>query len=260
LIDTIYTEIRQLVIGKRYSSIDLAYYNRGRQFPFIFVNNVNVAIDSVLLPAMSKEQDDSRRVKNMTRRAIQVSTYVMAPLMMGLVFIGEPLVCLLLTEKWLPCVKFMRIFCISFMFYPIHTANLNAIKSMGRSDLFLKLEIVKKVIGTVVLLITMWISVEAMAYSLLFTSVTAQIINSWPNRKLLGYKYEDQLKDILPSIVMAVLMGMLIYFLSYLKIHISVIVVMQVISGATLYIVMSYLLKIEPFLYMVNTIKSKKIN
>ena len=121
LIDTTYTEIRQLVIGKIYTASDLAYYNRGQQFPHLFIMNVNSAIDSVLLPTMSREQDDSDRVKALTRRSIQVSTYIMAPLMMGLAFVGEPFIRLLLTEKWIPCVPYMRIFCITFMFYPIHT-------------------------------------------------------------------------------------------------------------------------------------------
>ena len=93
---------------------------------------------------MSSVQDSKDRVKNMTRRAIKTSTYIMAPLMMGLAFCAEPIVTLILTEKWLPCVPFLRIFCVTCMFYPIHTANLNAINAMGRSDLFLKLEIIKK--------------------------------------------------------------------------------------------------------------------
>lgn len=139
LIDTVYTNIRQLIIGKLYSSANLAQYNRGRQFPYLIILNVNASIDSVLLPAMSNEQDDVQRVKAMTRRSIKISTYIMAPLMLGLAFVGEPLVSLILTDKWLPSVLFMRIFCITFMFYPIHTSNLNAIKAMGRSDIFFKI-------------------------------------------------------------------------------------------------------------------------
>ena len=144
LMDTVYTNIRQLFIGKLYSSADLAHYNRGKQFPDLIVTNVNTSIDSVLLPAMSNVQDYKDNVKSMTRRAIKTSTYLMAPLMMGLAFTGKSVVGLILTDKWLPCVFYMQIFCITYMFYPIHTANLNAIKAMGRSDLFLKLEIEKE--------------------------------------------------------------------------------------------------------------------
>lgn len=160
LLETVYTNIRSLIIGKMYSSSDLAFYNQGDKLPNVIVNNINTSIDSVLLPTLSKEQDDKERVKNMTRRAIKVSTYIMSPLMMGLAFCATPIVEIVLTEKWLPCVPFLQIFCITYMFFPIHTANLNAIKAMGRSDLFLKLEIAKKIIGTVLLVSTMWFGVR----------------------------------------------------------------------------------------------------
>ena len=139
LLDTIYNNLRNLIIGKIYTSSDLAYYNQGDKFPKVIVMNINASIDSVLLPSMSGEQENKERVKSMTRRAIKTSTYIMAPLMMGLLFCAEPIVRLLLTDKWLPCVPYLRIFCFTYMFWPIHTANLDAIKAMGRSDLFLKL-------------------------------------------------------------------------------------------------------------------------
>jgi len=187
LLDTGYNNLRNLIIGKMYSSADLAFYNQGDKFPKVIVTNINTSIDSVLLPTMSNVQDDKERVKQMTRRAIKTSTYVMAPLMMGLAFCAEPIVSLVLTDKWFPCVPFLRIFCITYMFWPVHTANLNAINAMGRSDWFLRLEITKKIMGMTILLSTMWFGVMAMAYSLLLSSVLSQIINSWPNRKLLGY-------------------------------------------------------------------------
>ncbi len=255
LIDTIYTEIRQLIIGKRYSSSDLAFYNRGTQFPMFFVGNVNTAIDSVLLPVMSQEQDHADQVKAMTRRAMKISTYVMAPMMIGLAFVGESVVRLILTEKWMPCVPFMRIFCITYMFYPVHTANLNAIKAMGRSDLFLKLEIVKKIMGLAVLLLTMWHGVMVMAYSLLFTSIFSQIINSWPNKKLLNYSYLEQLKDILPGILLAVVMGCCVYPIQWLGLPDIVTLLIQVLLGAGIYIGLSALLKLDSFTYLLEMVK-----
>lgn len=202
LLDTVYTNIRSLVIGKMYSSADLAFYNQGDKLPSVIVNNINTSIDSVLLPTLAKQQDDRERVKNMTRRAIKISTYIMAPLMMGLAFCATSVVDLVLTEKWLPCVPFLQIFCITYMFYPIHTANLNAIKAMGRSDLFLKLEIAKKIVGMILLLSTMWFGVMAMAYSLLVSMITSMIINSWPNRQLLNYSFKEQMIDIFPSVTL----------------------------------------------------------
>lgn len=256
ILDTGYNNLRQLIIGKMYTPSSLAFYNKGNQFPNLIITNINVSINSVLLPVMSSMQDDKERVKTMTRRAIKTSTYVMAPLMMGLAFVAPTLIELLLTEKWLPCVPFLRIFCITYMFYPIHTANLNAIKAMGRSDLFLKLEIAKKTIGMVLLISTMWFSVMAMAYSLLISSLFSQIINAWPNRKLLHYGYLEQLRDIIPGILLAVLMGVCVSFLQYLPLHQITILVLQVVSGAAIYIIGSAVLKLESFQYLWGILKT----
>ena len=256
LIDTVYTNVRQLIIGRIYSSTDLAQYNRGRQFPNLIVQNVNTSIDSVLLPAMSNEQDDKERVKSMTRRSIKVSTYIMAPLMVGLACVGEPLVRFILTEKWLPSVFFMRIFCITFMFYPIHTANLNAIKAMGRSDLFLKLEVIKKCVGMVALFTTMWISVEAMAYSLLATTIINQIVNSWPNKKLLEYGYIQQILDIIPGIFLAIFMGVCIYPIQWFDMPDFMKLALQCVAGVLIYVTGSVVFKLDSFNYLWNIIKS----
>ena len=255
LLDTVYNNVRQLIIGKLYSAADLAYYNEGKKFPNLIVTNINTSIDSVLLPAMAKEQDDKDRVKNMTRRSIMVSCFIMAPLMIGLACCASNIVTVVLTEKWLPCVFFLQIFCVTYMFWPIHTANLNAIKAMGRSDLFLKLEIWKKVIGMILLLSTMFISVEAMAYSLLISTLTSMIINSWPNKKLLNYSFLEQMKDILPSIFLAVGMGVVVYLIGYLPIPTLPLLLIQVACGGVIYIMGSALLKLEPYEYLVGIIK-----
>lgn len=255
LLDTIYSDLRQLIIGKMYSSVDLAFYNQGKKFPQLVINNVNISIDSVLLPAMSNVQDDREHVRNMTRRSIKVSVYVMAPLMMGLAFCATPLVRLVLTDKWLPVVPYLRIFCITYMFYPIHTANLNAIKALGKSDLFLKLEIAKKMIGMVLLFSTMWLGVMAMAYSLLVSSALGQIINSWPNRKLLNYSYINQLKDILPGILLAVFMGICIYPIQMIGLPDVATLIVQVALGAVIYIGGSIVLKLDSFQYLWGVVK-----
>lgn len=253
LLDTVYNNLRNLIIGKLYSSADLAYYNQGDKFPKLVITNINTSIDSVLLPTMANAQDDPARVRSMTRRSIQVSTYVMAPLMMGLAACAEPLIRLILTEKWLPCVPYLRIFCITSMFYPIHTANLNAIKALGRSDLFLKLEIIKKIVGLTILLCTMWHGVMAMAYSLLLSSVLSQIINSWPNRKLLRYHYLNQLADILPALLLACAMGLAVYCIQFLGWGDLPTLCVQIPVGAALYLAGSALLRLDSFLYLKST-------
>lgn len=261
LLDTVYNNIRSLIIGRMYSSSDLAYYNQGNQFPHTIVDNIDSSIDSVLLPSMSSAQDDSVRVKVMARRSIKISTYIMAPMMMGLAFCAVPIVKLVLTDKWLPCVPFLRIFCITYMFYPIHTANLNVIKAMGRSDYFLKLEIAKKIVGLGLLFSTMWFGVLVMAYSLLVNSVLSQIINSWPNRKLLNYGYLEQLKDILPGIALAVFMGFCVSLIGLLHLSNGITLLIQIPFGAAVYIGMSAILHLESYEYLLDMVRQllKKI-
>ena len=255
LLSEIYVNIRSLLIGKLYTSSDLAYYNQGSKFPELIIGNINGSINSVLFPAMSEVQDEVARLKNMTRQSIKVSTYVMAPMLCGLAFVAEPLVKLLLTDKWIMCVPFLRIMCITSLFTPIHTANLSALKAMGRSDLFLRLEIIKKVAGFIVLLITMRISVMAMAYSLLFTNVLSQIINSWPNKKLLNYGYIEQLKDILPVILLGVFMGVCVYCVNFIGLDSWLTLLIQVPLGAIIFIGVSALLKLESFTYCFNMLR-----
>lgn len=257
LLDTFYTNLYNLVIGKKYSANDLAFYTKGELFPKAVVGNINNAIDSVLLPTMASEQDNKGRVKQMTRRAIKTSSFCIAPLMMGLAGCSQNVVSILLTDKWLPAVPYLVIFCITYMFYPIHTANLNAIKAMGRSDLFLKLEVAKKIVGLSVLFSTMWFGVKVMAYSLLFTSVASQIINTWPNKKLLGYGYLEQLKDIFPGIIMAVVMGIVVSFGTYIPVAKCVQLVVQIAVGIAVYILGSKLFRLDSFYYIKNILAKK---
>ncbi len=255
LIDTVYNDVRQLIIGKKYSKSDLAQYNQGKKFPQLIVSNINTSIDSVLLPTMSKAQDNPEIVKSMTRRSIRISTFLMMPFMVGIAVCAKPLVSLVLTDKWLPCVPFLRIFCFTYAFYPIHTANLNAIKAMGRSDLFLVLEIIKKIVGTIAIVSTMFVSVMAMAYSLLITSILSQLINSWPNRKLLNYGYKNQLMDMLPQILLSVFMGAIVYCVQFLGLSSLITLLIQIPVGVFVYVSLSKLLHIESFDYLVSTVK-----
>lgn len=258
LLDTVYNNMRSLIIGKMYSSSDLALYNQGNQFPNVIVNNINSSIDSVLLPTLAREQDDRIRLKNMTRRAIKISTYIMAPIMMGLAFCAEPIVNIVLTEKWIGCVPFLQIFCIAYMFQPIHTANLNAIKAMGRSDLFLRLEILKKMVGIILLFLTMWFGVMAMAYSLLVTTVASMFINSLPNKDLLDYSFREQMLDILPAVVLAIAMGITVSFVKLLNFGNILTLLIQVPLGVFIYIIGSRLFKLDSFDYLLDIVKSFK--
>ena len=179
----------------------------------------------------------------------------MMPFMVGLAVCAYSLVHLILGDEWLPCVPFLRIFCFSYAFYPIHTANLNAIKAMGRSDLFLKLEVIKKVVGFITILATMWISVMAMAYSLLFISVASQIINSWPNKKLMKYSYFEQLKDLMPQLLLSLVMGAMVFCVQLLGLNDILTLLIQIPLGVAIYVVGSKALHLDSFEYLISTVK-----
>ena len=255
LIDTVYNNLRQLIIGKLYNADNLAFYNRGYMLPNVFVGNVNTAIDSVLFPVMSNAQDNVESVRSMTRRSIQISSYIMWPIMLGIAAVSKPLVAVLLTEKWLPCVPYVIIFCISYAFLPLETANLNAIKALGRSDIFLRLTVIKKIIGFIILLATMWFGPLIMAASNLFFSVVNQIINAWPNRKLLNYSYGQQIADIIPSVLLSGVMFGAVWCVQYLHLGNFVTLIIQLFVGVAVYVLGSIILKLESFTYMLGVLK-----
>ena len=257
LLGTIYNNLRSLLIGRVYTSADLAYYNQGQMLPDAITNNVDSSIDSVLFPVMSAEQDDASMVKDMTRRAIKMGVYIISPLMMAIAFCAEPLVRLILTEKWLPCVPYLRIFCVAYMFWPIHAANLNALKAMGRSDIYLKLDVPKKILDIVLLLITYRISVMAMAYSLWVANGVSHIINSWPNRKLLNYGCLEQLLDILPNVLLSVFTGGCMWLVSLARLPDLMTLIFQILLGLAVYLAGSALLKLNTFSFLWDVVKPK---
>lgn len=247
LLDTVYNNVRQLIIGRVYTSTDLAFYNKGKQMPNLAVTNINTSIDSVLLPAMSKAQDRLDQVKTLTRRSIRLSSYIMCPIMVGLAVCARPLVSVLLTDKWLPCVPFLRIFCFTYAWYPVHTANLNAIKAIGHSEIFLKLEVEKKVIGITVLLLVMNRGIHWIAGSLLFTSVLSSIINAHPNTVLIHYKYSEQLRDLLPVTILALLMGAVIWPITLLPCANCIKLAAMVPLGIAFYVLGSKVIHLEEY-------------
>lgn len=256
LINTVYLKIRQLFIGKAYTSEDLALYNKGDHFPSFIITNVNTSIQSVLFPAMSTQQDKKENIKTMVRRSIKTSSYIMFPLMMGLALIAEPFIKLMLTDKWIECVPYLQIACVIYAFIPIHTANLQAINAMGRSDIFLRLEIIKKVIGLTVFFIAIPHGVMAIAFSGIITSFITSIINAFPNKKLLNYSYIEQIKDISPAILLSGAMGGCVYAIGLLPLSALPIMIIQIVSGGVIYVLLSLLFKTNSFIYIKETIKN----
>lgn len=255
LLSTLYNNIRSLIIGKLYTAENLAYYNKGKQFPSLFDSNINSSIDSILLPTMSKEQDDIASVKRITRRSIKTSTFIMAPLLIGLAVCGKALIGLVLTEKWLPCVPFMAIFCITYIFTPMFTANYNAYKALGRSDVYLKVSLVTKPIGLVILLATMPFGVMAIAYGMLASNFLSQLVCTFPNRKLLKYGYLEQIKDLLPQLLMAAFMGAAVYAVNFLHLQDWLTLLIQVPLGILIYVLGSHIFKLESYQYVLSALK-----
>lgn len=255
LIDVVEKNIRSLLIGKLFNTALLGFYSRGEQIPSLLVTNINGAIQSVLFPTLSSYQDDKKRVKELVRRAIVTSSFVIFPMMVGLAIIAEPLVALLLTEKWLPAVPFIQIFCAGYALWPIHTANLQAINALGRSDIFLKLEIIKKLLGVVILVASIPFGVYAVAISLVVGGVIASLINAFPNSKLLNYSIREQWNDVIPSLLLSIVMGAVIYPFHWLEIPALLTIVVQVFVGIVIYIGLAALFRLECFSYLLVTLK-----
>lgn len=255
LIDTLYSNIRILLIGKMFSPALLAFYNRGEQFPSLIINNINGSIQSVMLPALASHQENRVKVKAMVRRSIIMSSFIIFPMMVGLAVIAEPLVKMLLTDKWLPSVPFLQIFCASYTLWPIHTANLQAINALGHSDIFLKLEIMKKVLGLIILGISIPFGVYAMTIGVLIGGILSCLINAYPNIKLLNYSIQEQWKDVIPSFLIAVVMGAVVYPIQWLGLSAIVTVILQINAGIILYVALANLFKLECYMYLVSMIK-----
>ena len=251
-----YQELRALIIGKVYSSADLAYYDRAKQFPSILSNNINSSISSVLFPRMSIDQDNKSEVKTIARRSIRFGTYIMSPIMLGMIAVSKPLVSLILTDKWLPCVPLLQLLCINSLCIPLHSANMQVIKALGRSDITLKVEIIKKAIELITLLVVMTISVNAIVIANVACSLLFVFVNAFPNRKLINYSIMEQLQDILPSISMAILMAIVVNQEIYLKLNSFSTLMLQIITGSIFYVLLSIITKNKEFRFIVETIRS----
>lgn len=205
--------------------------------------------------ALSAHQDNQKRVKEMMRRAVVSSSFIVFPMMIGMAAVAEPLVRIVLTDKWLPVVPFMQIFCFLYILTPVHTANLQAINAMGRSDVFLRLEMINKTTGLVILGASLPFGVYAIAAGQVFAGIISSFVNAWPNKELLGYSYKEQLLDIFPALLISALMGAAVYMLGFLDFAVWQRLAVQVICGILIYTALARLFKIESYIYLRDTMK-----
>lgn len=257
LIETLYQDIRSLAVGKKYSAGDLGYYDRGKQFPQFITSTINTAIQSVMLPVLSKKQDESAEMKKMMRLSISISSYLIIPMMAGLAGVATPLVTVLLGEKWLPCVPYLMIYCFTMAFIPIHTCNLQAINAMGRSDIYLKLEVIKKIYGIAALIIALvfFNSPIAIAMTGMITTFISFFVNAYPNKKYLGYTYTEQIYDILPSLLCSLTMWGIVMAAGMLHLPDILLLLVQIVVGVFVYVALSALLKLKPYCVLCGLLK-----
>ena len=259
LLFTSYSELRSLVIGKRYSADDLGYYDRGNSFPRLIAANIDSTINRVLFPSLSQKQDDLERLLAMARRAGKTSTYLMTPLLFGLAIVAEPLVLLLLGEKWLPCVPYLQILSLVWWLQPIQTCAAQAIKAIGRSDIYLKIEIISKICGILLLAGAVFIvnSVYAIAMSMLIGQAIAVVFYGTCMSKYIGYKIKDQLHNFLIPTLLGIAMSISVYFIPKV-IHSTIFCLfIQVILGGGIYIGLSAIFKVEEYKYLLNLVKER---
>lgn len=258
IITVIYDEINPLIVGLRFSAVDLSFYSKGKNFPSILNSTIGSTLSTVLFPVISKVQDDISSVLSITRRYIKVASFLIFPIMCGFFAISENFVLILLTEKWLQVVPYIQIFCVSYMFDIIQIGNLQTIKAIGRSDIALILEVIKKSMYFIV--ITMFVlfskSPIILATSSIICTVFATLINTFPNRKLIGYRYRYQIADILPNLLIAIIMAMIVYAMNRIELVPLLLIVLQIIVGITVYILLSIITKNDNYAYLKNHIIS----
>lgn len=254
---SLYYDLRSLIIGKRFSTEDLGYYDRGQQFPFTINFALDASVQSVMFPVLAKAQDNTESAKAIFRKTVSLGNMLVAPAMVGLAAVAEPLIRLLLTDKWLPSVPFMQIICIAQMPNIITSSNLVAIKSAGRSDIYMKLEFIRRALMLFVLALTVLLfdSVIAMAYSYALSAWIDVFIAAIPNKKLANYGIADQLKDSWKIFLAALIMGAVVFGLNYAPLPLLPKLCVQIVSGVVVYIIMCRLLKIESFLYALDMLK-----
>lgn len=254
---SIYENVRSLIIGKLYQPATLAYFDRGKQLPSLVITNISISLQTILLPAIADIQDERERVKLMMKRSIEIVNAVTMPLLVGLIVSAKPLVVLLLTERWLPAVPFIQIFCIAFMMIPIQSSNMSAIKAMGYSDITFKIELLKKLIETIILIGSFLINVYAVAWGIVLYNFICIVINLYPCKKILNYGVTEQVRDVLPYLLISAVMGIAVNFLSLLNLHPGTLLSLQIILGVMVYVTLNAVFNTWSYCYTKAFIKEK---
>lgn len=256
---TVEGDLRSLIIGKKFGSADLAYYDQGKKFPNLLVTNINTSISNVMFPILAENQNDLARLKQMCRSAVKVGIYLLSPLLMGLVGIADTFVIAILSEKWAPCIPYLRILTLVFLVRPFTTTCQQSILSVGRSDITLKIEIVVNTVAIGILFYSVFVleSVIGIAIGTLVAEIVSMALFMYYENKIIHYSYKEQLQDLLPSLMLSTLMGGLVYSIHFLPIHKGFALVLQIVIGVAFYLVVSYTVQFKPFVYLIQMVKEK---
>lgn len=265
LLDTGYQSLSDLLIGKTFGPADLGIVSQGKKFPVAVGGLLDGTIQPVMLSAVSRVQQDARVVKELVSRALKTSTFVIIPAMTLLALVAEPLIRVVLGEKWLPAVPFMQMYCVIYAMLPIHTSNLQALNGIGRSDLFLRLEILKKAYGIAILLIATFVfrNLYVIVAGYILADLISTFVNTLMSKKTFGYSYIEQLRDISPCILLTGAAGCLCYPLSMLSLPDLPLIALQSLTMAGAYILLAHIFHIEEYCYIRKTLKeilTKKSN
>ena len=247
LLDTVWKELYQVVVGKFYSPATLGQYTRANQFSQMFSSNLTNVIQRVTFPVLSDIQDNKTRMVNAYRRIIKTTMFITAVCMFFLGAISEPLIYCLIGPQWHEAATYLPLICISGSLYPLHAINLNMLQVQGRSDLFLVLEIIKKIIGLGPLFVGAFVGIIPMLYVSLVVGIISYFLNSYFPGKLLGYSSWVQIKDVAPSYGIATAVALSVWFLKYLPISNWIILPLQILVGSTAFFVLCKFCKIQEY-------------
>lgn len=256
LIEQGYQSLSDLMIGKVFDSTNLGYVSQGKKYPQALGLMLDGAIQPVMLSAVARVQDDGEKVKRLARRALKTSTFLIAPAMTLFAFVAEPVVSLLLGERWLPCVPYLRMYCFVYALLPVHTTNLQVLNGVGRSDLYLRLEVIKKIIGIATLCFTVFVlrDLTAIVAGYVVTGIICTFVNAHPNKRVIGYSYLEQIRDILPAFALAIVAGALTYPIGFLGLPLLVTIILQSVSMAVVYLLLAKLFKVEEMAYLLGMV------
>ncbi|MDR6223035.1 lipopolysaccharide biosynthesis protein [Methanococcoides alaskense] len=258
LINTVFQNIYIIVIGKLFLATLVGYYFFAQKLQQVVVTQLTNAIQKVTYPALSTIQDDNKALKEFYRKIIQVVTYIVFPCMIALVVLAEPLFSVMLKDDWLPAVPYLQLLCIAGLLYPLHAINLNILKVKGRSDLFLYLEIIKKLMIVIIILISVQFGIFGILVGQIVSSVLAYIPNSYFSVKMIDYSVSEQLKDFIPTLLLSITMGVFMYVTgSVLPIGNFAYLLVIGLAGTVFYVLINHLLKMPAQLLMLQIIKEQ---